>query len=121
MYRHALRNALNTIITVFSNVCTAAIGGSGVIEYLFGIPGMGPEILSAVHAGDFSMMASFRFIRLSSRRLPTTAALSSKRIRFCSRLVTKKCLWKKHPRRSHPGTSSLQLSPHASIEPVFGL
>jgi peptide/nickel transport system permease protein len=58
MYRHALRNALLPIITVFTNVFPAAIGGSVVLEYLFGIPGMGPEILTAVHAGDFSMIVA---------------------------------------------------------------
>ena len=57
-YRHGLSNALLPIITVFSNVFPLAIGGSVVLEYLFGIPGMGPEILTAVHAGDFSMIVA---------------------------------------------------------------
>ncbi len=57
-YRHGLSNALLPIITVFSNVFPLAVGGSVVIEYLFGIPGMGPEILTAVHAGDFSMIVA---------------------------------------------------------------
>lgn len=58
MYRHGLSNALLPIITVFSNVFPLAVGGSVVLEYLFGIPGMGPEILIAVHAGDFSMIVA---------------------------------------------------------------
>lgn len=57
-YRHGLSNALLPIITVFSNVFPLAIGGSVILEYLFGIPGMGPEILTAVHAGDFSMIVA---------------------------------------------------------------
>jgi peptide/nickel transport system permease protein len=57
-YRHGLSNALLPIITVFTNVFPAAIGGSVVLEYLFGIPGMGQEILGAVRAGDFSMIVA---------------------------------------------------------------
>lgn len=57
-YRHGLSNALLPIITVFANVFPAAIGGSVVLEYLFGIPGMGQEILRAVQAGDFSMIVA---------------------------------------------------------------
>lgn len=57
-YKHGLSNALLPIITVFSNVFPAAIGGSVVLESLFGIPGMGPEIIGAVSAGDFSMIVA---------------------------------------------------------------
>lgn len=57
-YRHALRNALLPIITVFANVFPAAIGGSVVLESLFGIPGMGVEIIGAVHASDFPMIVA---------------------------------------------------------------
>ncbi len=57
-YRHGLSNALFPIITVFANVFPAAIGGSVVLEYLFGIPGMGQEILRAVQAGDFTMITA---------------------------------------------------------------
>lgn len=57
-YKHGLRNALLPIITVFSNVFPAAIGGSVILEYLFGIPGMGPEILTAVQAKDYPMIVA---------------------------------------------------------------
>ena len=57
-YRHGLSNALLPIITVFATVFPAAIGGSVVLEYVFGIPGMGPEILTATQAGDFSMIVA---------------------------------------------------------------
>lgn len=57
-YRHGLRNALLPIITVFANVFPAAISGSVVLESLFGIPGMGPEIILAVQAGDFPMIVA---------------------------------------------------------------
>jgi peptide/nickel transport system permease protein len=58
MYRHGLRNALLPIITVFANVFPLAVGGSVILEYLFGIPGMGPEILTAVQTKDFQMIVA---------------------------------------------------------------
>jgi ABC-type dipeptide/oligopeptide/nickel transport system permease component len=39
--KHALRNALIPVVTLFSNFLPALLGGSVLIEYLFGIPGMG--------------------------------------------------------------------------------
>lgn len=58
MYKHGMRNALLPIITVFANVFPLAIGGSVILEYLFGIPGMGPEILTAVHQKDYAMIVA---------------------------------------------------------------
>lgn len=57
-YRHGLSNALLPIITVFANVFPAAIGGSVVLEALFGIPGMGTEIIIAVNGRDYSMIVA---------------------------------------------------------------
>lgn len=56
VYKHALRNALFPIITVFSNIFPAAIGGSVIIETIFGIPGMGKEIVDAIYAKDYSLI-----------------------------------------------------------------
>lgn len=56
IYKHALRNALLPIITVFSNIFPIAIGGSVILEYIFGIPGMGQEILGAIHSNDYPMI-----------------------------------------------------------------
>ncbi len=39
--KHGLRNALIPIITLFSGFLPAMLGGSVLIEYIFGIPGMG--------------------------------------------------------------------------------
>lgn len=58
MYKHGLRNALLPIITVFANVFPLAVGGSVILEYLFGIPGMGPEVLTAVQTKDFQMIVA---------------------------------------------------------------
>jgi peptide/nickel transport system permease protein len=39
--RHALRNALIPVITVFANILPILISGSLIVEAVFGIPGMG--------------------------------------------------------------------------------
>ncbi len=39
--KHALRNALIPIITLFASFLPAMLGGSVLIEVIFGIPGMG--------------------------------------------------------------------------------
>lgn len=39
--KHAFRNALIPIVTLFASFLPAMLGGSVLIEYLFGIPGMG--------------------------------------------------------------------------------
>jgi peptide/nickel transport system permease protein len=56
IYKHGLRNALLPIITVFANIFPLAVGGSVIIEYIFGIPGMGQEIYQAVLTKDYPMI-----------------------------------------------------------------
>ncbi len=56
IYKHALKNALLPIITVFANVFPAAVGGSVIIEVIFGIPGMGQEIFQAISTKDYPMI-----------------------------------------------------------------
>lgn len=56
IYKHALRNALLPIITVFANIFPAAVGGAVIIEVIFGIPGMGQEIFQAISSKDYPMI-----------------------------------------------------------------
>jgi peptide/nickel transport system permease protein len=56
IYKHGLRNALLPIITVFSNIFPAAVGGSVILEFIFGIPGMGQEIVNAIFTKDYPMI-----------------------------------------------------------------
>ncbi|MCS6990349.1 MAG: ABC transporter permease [Chitinophagales bacterium] len=58
VYRHALRNSLLPLITVFAQVFPAAIGGSVVLETVFSIPGMGLEAARAVTTQDFPVVAA---------------------------------------------------------------
>ncbi len=54
--KHALRNSLLPIVTVFASIFPAAIGGSIIIEVIFSIPGMGVEIFNSLTGGDYPMI-----------------------------------------------------------------
>lgn len=54
--RHALRNSLLPLITVFSSLFPAMIGGSVIIESMFTIPGMGLETVGAIVAKDYPVV-----------------------------------------------------------------
>lgn len=58
IYKHALRNALLPIITVFANIFPVAIGGSVVLEVVFTIPGMGKEVYDAIVNQDYPMVVA---------------------------------------------------------------
>ena len=56
--KHALRNSLLPIITVFAAIFPMAIGGSVIVETIFSIPGMGSEIYNAVLNYDYPMIVT---------------------------------------------------------------
>lgn len=56
--KHALRNSLLPIITVFANIFPLAIGGSVIIETIFTIPGMGFEIFNSILNSDYPMIVA---------------------------------------------------------------
>lgn len=56
IWKHALRNSLLPIITVFATVFPAAIGGSVILETIFTIPGMGLETVEAIQNNDYPMI-----------------------------------------------------------------
>lgn len=51
--KHALRNALIPILTLMSTLLPALIGGSVIVEQIFGIPGMGKLGFEAVLSRDY--------------------------------------------------------------------
>lgn len=53
MYKHALRNALVTIITVIGQTFGSLIAGTAVVESVFNIPGMGQLIVSSILKRDY--------------------------------------------------------------------
>ncbi len=56
--KHALRNSLLPIITVFANIFPVAIGGSVIIEVIFTLPGMGLETFNAILNYDYPMIVA---------------------------------------------------------------
>lgn len=56
--RHALKNALIPIITVIGTQFGKHLGGTMVIETIFGIPGMGQYIITAVNQRDYPVVHS---------------------------------------------------------------
>lgn len=55
-WRHAFRNSLFPIITMFAYIFPAAIAGSVVIEVIYSIPGMGGLAYSSIIARDWPVV-----------------------------------------------------------------
>jgi len=56
IYRHALRNALLPLITLLGLSVPGLIGGSVIMESIFGIPGMGQLFYMSVMTRDYPMV-----------------------------------------------------------------
>ncbi|MGZ3863273.1 MAG: ABC transporter permease [Bacteroidia bacterium] len=56
VWKHALKNSLLPIITVFAAVFPAAVGGSVILETIFTIPGMGLEAYNAIAQQNYPMI-----------------------------------------------------------------
>lgn len=62
LWKHAFRNALITMITLFSGILPSLIAGSVIVEYIFNLPGMGTLSLQALSSRDYPLqMALFTF------------------------------------------------------------
>lgn len=55
IYKHALRNALMPVITILGLALPGLIGGSVIMETIFGIPGMGQLMFQAVLSRDYNL------------------------------------------------------------------
>ena len=56
IYKHALRNALMPVITILGLSLPGIIGGSVIIEQVFGIPGMGQLMFQSVLSRDYNLV-----------------------------------------------------------------
>ena len=54
--RHALKNALIPVITIFGGLLSFMLGGLVVIETIFALPGMGRLALNAVLLRDYPVL-----------------------------------------------------------------
>jgi len=63
IYKHALRNALNPVITAIANWFASLLAGSFFVEYVFGYNGLGKTTVDALGTSDFPVvMGSILFI-----------------------------------------------------------
>jgi peptide/nickel transport system permease protein len=56
VYKHALRNSLIPIITLLGGLLPSLIGGSVIVEAIFGVPGMGYVAYKALIARDYTLL-----------------------------------------------------------------
>ncbi len=56
VWKHAFRNALFPLITMFASVFPAALAGSVIIEQIFNIPGMGQLMIKSIQGDDWPVI-----------------------------------------------------------------
>ncbi len=56
IYRHALRNAINPMITIFGYTLSGLLSGAALTEIIVSWPGMGSLLLSAVRSQDIYLV-----------------------------------------------------------------
>jgi oligopeptide transport system permease protein len=56
LFKHAMRNSINPILTVMGPLLAALVTGSFIVEYVFAIPGMGRFFITAVTDRDYPMI-----------------------------------------------------------------
>lgn len=56
LFRHALRNALNPIVTVIALMSAQLFAGSVIVETIFAWPGTGMLLIQAIHARDYPVI-----------------------------------------------------------------
>ena len=54
--RHAMKNALIPVVTTIATAIPRVVGGSAVIETVFGYPGMGKLLFDSIMANDFTVV-----------------------------------------------------------------
>jgi len=60
IYKHALRNAINPLITIFGYEFAALFSGAALLEIIINYPGLGSLLLTAIRAQDqFLVMGGF--------------------------------------------------------------
>ena len=60
--KHAARNGMLPILTLLATLLPAMVGGSVIIEFIFGIPGMGQYILTSITQYDYNAVMAVLLI-----------------------------------------------------------
>ncbi len=61
IFRHSIRNALIPVVTVLGPLTVSLMTGSLVIERVFGIPGIGDLLVTAISVNDLNVIISVAF------------------------------------------------------------
>lgn len=61
IFKHSIRNALIPVITVLGPLTVGLMTGSLVIERIFGIPGIGDLLVTAISVNDFNVVIAVSF------------------------------------------------------------
>ncbi len=56
IYKHALRNALNPVITAISGLFASMMAGAFFVEYIFNWKGIGKAAVDALQKSDFPVV-----------------------------------------------------------------
>jgi peptide/nickel transport system permease protein len=60
--KHALRNGLLPIVTLLGTYLPGVLGGSVVIEYIFGIPGIGLWTINSIYQRDYNVIMGVQLV-----------------------------------------------------------
>jgi peptide/nickel transport system permease protein len=60
--RHALKNAFVPILTIIGNQLPILIGGSAILEQIFGLPGMGRYLITALNTRDYPIISAINLV-----------------------------------------------------------
>jgi peptide/nickel transport system permease protein len=60
--KHAVRNGLLPILTLLAGLLPAILGGSVIVEYIFGIPGMGLWVVESINARDYNAIMAIQLV-----------------------------------------------------------
>jgi peptide/nickel transport system permease protein len=60
--RHALKNALNPVLTTVGLQLPVLIGGAVVVEHIFNIPGIGSLVVRTLEQRDYPLLAGLNLM-----------------------------------------------------------
>jgi peptide/nickel transport system permease protein len=69
IFRHAFRNALIPVVTLLGFQISVAIGGSVIVETVFGMNGIGRNYIAAVQQRDYPLVQGILLVLVSATLL----------------------------------------------------
>ncbi|HEY6729285.1 MAG TPA: ABC transporter permease [Polyangiaceae bacterium] len=60
--KHAVKNGLLPILTLLAGLLPAVLGGSVIIEYIFGIPGLGLWVVDSIYQRDYNVLMGVQLL-----------------------------------------------------------